>query len=113
MYFQVRTDNHVVNSEGFAEWVRSEVEPAVARFGDRLRRLEVYVRDMNSHKGGVDKRCSIEAHLSGRQPVAVHADAPDLGGALDGAVEKLTRALEHALGKLADRGRASASGQES
>jgi hypothetical protein len=54
------------------------------------------VQDTNSHKGGVDKRCSIEAQLSGRQPVAVHADAPDVGAALDGAVEKLTRALEHA-----------------
>lgn len=114
MHFQVRTDNHVDNSEGLAEWVRSEVEGALTpRFSDRLRRLEVYLQDMNSHKGGIDKRCSIEAHLAGHQPVAVHADAADLEAALTGAIDKLTHALEHVLGKLADRGgRVPASGQE-
>src|SRR5262245_19767335 len=113
MFFQVRTDNHIANSEELAERVRAEVEHALSRrFADRVHRVEVYLQDMNSHKGGIDKRCSIEAHLSGHQPVVAHADASGIDEAVSGAVEKLTHVLEHTLGRLADRGgRVSMSGE--
>lgn len=115
MLFQLRTDNHVENSERLASWAQAEVEGALApRFTGRLRRVEVYVQDVNAHKGGNDKRCAIEAHLAGHQPVAVSAEAPSLEEAISGAVDKLSHALEHTLGRLADRpGRVSASGEES
>jgi hypothetical protein len=114
MYFQLHTDNHIKNNEELASRVRAEVEGAIAqRFSGRLQRVEVYLRDVNAHKGGVDKRCSIEAHLAGLQPVAVHADAASIEESVSGAAEKLTRALEHTLGRLADRGgRVSMSGEE-
>src|SRR4051794_37832367 len=76
MHFQVRTDNHLENSEALTEALRAEVEAAVPpRFTDRLRRVEVYLQDVNSHKGGVDQRCTIEAHLAGHPPVVVHEQA--------------------------------------
>ncbi len=114
MLFQVRTDNHVTNSEGLAEGVRAEVEGAlVPRFGDQLRRVEVYIQDVNSHKKGVDKRCAIEAHLAGYQPVAVDARAAGVDEAVSAAVDQLLRALDHRLGRLADRGgHVSMSGEE-
>jgi len=105
MHFQVRTDNHIDNSEGLADFVRATVEGVLSsRYGDRLRRLEAYLQDVNAHKGGLDKRCSLEAHLSGHQPVVAHADAAQIEEAVRGAAEKLDRALEHVLGRLADRG---------
>jgi hypothetical protein len=105
MLLQVRTDNHIDNSEGLADRVRAEVEGALTRrFSDRLQRVEVYLQDVNSHKGGVDKRCTIEARLAGYQPVAVHNAAPTLDEAVSGAVDRLLHALEHALGRLSDRG---------
>jgi len=104
MLLQVRTDNHIPNSDDLHDRVRAEVEGALhPRFSDRLRRVEVYLQDTNSNKGGVDKRCSIEAHLAGHQPVAVHEQAAGLDEALSGAVDKLVRALDHTLGRLHDR----------
>jgi ribosome-associated translation inhibitor RaiA len=105
MHFQVRTDNHIENTDDLADRVRAEVEGAVhPRFTDRLRRVEVYLQDVNSHKGGSDKRCTIEAHLAGHQPVAVHEQAPAVAEAVSAAVDRLTRVLESTLGRLADRG---------
>src|SRR3954454_2427820 len=100
MIFQVRTDNHIRNSEEFSEEIRADVEAAFGpRFGDRLRRVEVYLEDVNAEKGGVDTRCSIEVHLAGRPAVAAKDQAADVETAVDGAVEKVLRVLEHQLGR--------------
>jgi len=113
MHFQLRTDNHLGNSEGFTDRVRATVEGALLpRFAGRLHRVEAYLQDTNAGKGGIDKRCSLEAHLAGQQPVAVHAEAADVDEAVTAAAEKLRHALEHVVGRLAERGRTSASGQQ-
>jgi hypothetical protein len=44
-------------------------------------------------------RCLIEARVTGRPPVAVTQHADTLADALNGAVHKLSRALEHAQGR--------------
>ncbi len=113
MLFQLRTDNRISNSEGLADRVRADIEATLTqRYADQLRRIEVYLQDTNAHKGGNDKRCSIEAHLAGYQPIAVHGEASNLDDAVSGAAEKLVHALEHALGRLHDRGgRTSMSGE--
>ena len=113
MLFQLRTDNHIKNHERLADGIRADVESALTdQLAGRLRRVEVYLQDLNSHKGGVDKRCAIEAHPAGHQPVTVSNEAPSVDEAVRGAVDKLLHALEHTLGRLSDRGgRVSMSGE--
>ena len=104
MHFQVRTDNHIDNNEELLDRIRAEVEGALdPRFTDRIRRVEVYLQDMNSHKRGIDTRCCIEVSLAGHQPVAVDDTAADIDDAVSGATDKLLRALERTLGRLEDR----------
>ena len=114
MIFQVRTDNHIRNSAAFAESIRADVEAAFgSRFGDRLRRVEVYLEDVNSDKGGIDTRCSVEVHLAGRPAVAAHDVAADVETAVDGAVERVLRVIEKQLGRQDDRaGHTSAAGDQ-
>jgi len=103
--FQLRTDNHIKNHESLSEAIRADVESALnPHYTDRLRRVEVYLQDLNSHKGGVDTRCAIEPHLAGHQPVAVSHQAPNVDAAVSGAVDRLLHALEHTLGRLRDQG---------
>lgn len=113
MRFQIRTDNHIKNSEELAGRVQAEIEGALGeRFHQRVERVEVYLQDLNGHKGGADTRCSIDAHVAGYVPVAVDERAVNIDQALGGAVDKLLRALEHRLGRLEDRaGHASAGGE--
>lgn len=58
MLFQLRTDNHIHNSEELSSAVEATVQSSiVARLGDRLRRVEVYLEDTNAQKkGGADVR---------------------------------------------------------
>jgi ribosome-associated translation inhibitor RaiA len=114
MEFQVRTDNHIKNSEALSDGIRALVEGNLnRRFSERLRRVEVYLQDVNAQKHGIDKRCSIEAHLAGLQPVAVHGLASNIDEAVSGAVDKLVRTLDRTLGRLHDHnGRVSMSGEE-
>jgi hypothetical protein len=62
--------------------------------------VEVQLTDENHAKGGNDTRCMLEARLPGRAPVAVSNIAENQDLAMRGACDKLSRALEHALGKL-------------
>src|SRR5258708_618997 len=61
MHFQVKTDNHIQATEELVSGIRSDVEAALDhRFHDQLRRVEVYLQDMNAHKKGEDKHCTLE-----------------------------------------------------
>lgn len=113
MIFQVRTDNHITNSDEFSESIRADVEVAIgSRFGDRLRRVEVYLEDMNADKRGIDTRCSVEIHLAGHPAVAAEGRAADVEAAVDLALDRVLRVIEKQFGRQDDRaGRASAAGE--
>lgn len=101
MQIQVNTDRNIQGGESLHERVQAMVADAVSHMSDRITRIEVHLSDENSDKGGdKDKRCMIEARLAGLQPVAVTHQAESLALAIDGAAEKLERALETTLGKL-------------
>ncbi len=98
----VNTDHNVEGHEALAESVEAAVRHGIARFADRLTRVEVHLSDENSHKhGSEDKRCVMEARIAGRQPMAVTNNAPDVNKAVAGAVDKLRSALDTVFGKLA------------
>jgi hypothetical protein len=114
MTFLLRTDNHIRNSEDFTESVRADLEAELTpRYGDRLRRVEVYLEDVNSGKGGGDTRCAIEIHLAGLQPFVAEGNAADPESAIEGALHKVLHLMEHHLGRLGDRaGHTAASGEK-
>ena len=101
MQIQLNTDNHLSASEALAATVEAELRSTLDRFADRITRIEVYLSDTNSTKSGADdKRCVMEARVSGRQPVSVTAQANSTRQAIDGAAAKLLHALDTVFGKL-------------
>ncbi len=103
MQIQINTDHHIDGSEARDAWARGVLEAALAPWADQLSRIELHFNiEHGGHAGTADIRCLIEARLNFRPPVAAthHADALDT--ALNGALHKLLRALEHAKGR-ADR----------
>lgn len=102
MLIKVNTDNHIHGSEQLASEVESVVESSLSHFRTRITRVEVHLSDENGPKAGDrDIRCLIEARLSGMQPTAVSHQASALSDAVSGAAQKLERALESVVGKLA------------
>jgi ribosome-associated translation inhibitor RaiA len=114
MRVQLNTDRHIAAHDELAHQVETVMESTVGRFADQITRVEVRLSDENSHKGGGDdKRCLLEARLAGLQPMAVSHQAATLPQAIDGAAEKLARALESTLGRLGhQKGRPSSGGHQ-
>jgi ribosome-associated translation inhibitor RaiA len=101
MQILVNTNHGITGTEALSERVEGMVEAAVGRFADRITRIEVHLSDVNGEKhGAVDKRCMLEARVGGLKPIAVTHQAENMREAVNGAAEKLGRALGHALGRL-------------
>ncbi len=102
MQVQVNTGNGLGNGEALERWADGFLQQALQRFAQDLSRIEVQLSDENGDaKGGTaDIRCTLEARLNGREPVAVHNHAGNQDLAIRGAAEKLAHALDHIFGKL-------------
>ena len=100
MQFQFNSDSSVMGTENVAERIEEAVRSKLARFEDRLTRLEVHVSDENARKGGDDdKTCMIEARPRGDKPIGVTEHAGDVDTAARRAASTMAQRLERVLGK--------------
>jgi len=99
----INTDHNIGGHEVLAAQVSGVVKNALSRLSDHITRVEVHLSDDNGDKrGNNNKRCVMAARLEGRQPIVVTDQAATLDQAVDGAANKLTRLIEHTLGRLHD-----------
>jgi ribosome-associated translation inhibitor RaiA len=104
MHVQVSTDNNINGSAKLIENISAELTESFSRFGNQITRIDVHLRDTNGPKtAGDDKSCLLEARLAGRQPTVVSHEAATVRQAIDGATDKLERALDHLIGRLSER----------
>jgi ribosome-associated translation inhibitor RaiA len=109
MQIQVHTTNQLDGSSQLSEQVQEDLELTLARFQERITRIEVHFSDENSHKGGAeDKRCVMEARVSGLRPLSVSNGASTLSESYQGAIKKLEKVLRRTLGRLDDQKNTSA-----
>lgn len=88
-----------IHGQGFtvtpalAEHVRRRLGFVLTRHGDRIQRVEVRIGDENGPRGGVDKFCRIQVHLT-NVPVAVIRDVgADLYAVIDRAADRVGRVV--------------------
>lgn len=102
MQIQVNTPDGAGGADLIAS-VEQAVSEAVSRFEAHLTRIEVHLSDVNADKGGErDKRCVAEARPTGMAPIAVTHQAGTTQAAMNGALGKLSRALDTALASRTD-----------
>ena len=102
MQFQFNSDSSVMGTENVAERIEAMMRDKLARFDERLTRVEVHVRDVNSAKHGADdKECVIEARPRGGKPIGVHGKADKVDDAARKAANTLVQRLERVFGKEA------------
>jgi ribosome-associated translation inhibitor RaiA len=101
MQILIASDHHIKGGESATEKVESIVHAAVDRFASRITRIEVHLSDTGglSHSER-QKRCVMETRIGSLRPIAVADAAPTLLVAIEGAAEKLEKALEHTIGRL-------------
>jgi len=92
MQVLVHCDDHICCDNELIRRVESVITGTLERFGERLSRVEVWLRNLNSEKpGDRDKVCSLEARLAGAAPVSAEHEAPTLAEAIHVAAGKLER----------------------
>ena len=92
------------NTDGghlMAEHLQKVVQDAMARFAERVTRVEAHLSDINSQAKSSDDdiHCTLEARLVGLDAIAVKDQASNAHQAIEGAVRKLKRAVGTALAK--------------
>jgi hypothetical protein len=95
---QVNFDDSVPGDGELVRRVEGVLEGALDRFGERICRICVRLRDLNSEQMGLpDKSCRLDARISDLGPVAVIHEAATLTEAIHGAADKLRRLLAREL----------------
>lgn len=92
-------------SDAFADHIRRSLNKVDRRFGDWLTRTEVFVKDVNGPKGGVDKHSRFEARPRGVDPIVIEHQDEDPYTCVSRGADKLEKALERRRGKLEERER--------
>ena len=107
MQVQVSTDNHIPGDERLSEYAQTVIGDSLARFQDRVTRVDVHLSDEigTNKRADDDKRCSLEAHVAGHQPVAVTHHAANVRDSITGASHKLQRVLTDIVEKELDKRR--------
>ena len=104
LFIQIYADNQVESDAERNLRLEEQVRQRLARFQDRITDVEVHVSDLNGSKGGHgDLRATLEARVNGIPPIAVAEEGTNVDRAVIGAAKKAVRALDHQLGRLADR----------
>lgn len=101
MQILIETDTHIDGNEAFSRWASSEIQANLARFGDRITRVQAFFSDENAGKKdtGDSIQCTLEVRLEGRQPMVLKHNGANLKQAVAGASEKMGRLLDSTLGK--------------
>ncbi|MFU7527657.1 HPF/RaiA family ribosome-associated protein [Qipengyuania sp. ASV99] len=100
MQFQFNSDSSVMGTENVAERIEVMVREKLARFEDRLTRVEVHVSDENGSKHGADdKACTIEARPRGGKPIGVTDHASKVDDAARKAANTMAQRLDRLFGK--------------
>ena len=104
MNIQINTGHNIQGNKALITKFSSTIKSALIRMSDHITKVEVHLKDEDGDKKGKnDKRCMIEAHIEGRQPIVVTEHADTLNQALDGAIDKLINMIESIRGRQRDR----------
>lgn len=103
MQIRLSSDDKVHGGEALAAWVQKEALDKLGRFAGRVTRVDVHLGDASAVHGQVaDKRCTLEAHMAGHAPLAVHHEAGKVADAMHGALDRLARKLDSTQGRARD-----------
>ena len=104
MQILLHSDPHTDGSHLMSEHLKVVVTEAMVHFGERVKRVEAHLSDVNSatKSGAGDIHCTLEARVVGHDPVVVKHHAGNAHQAIEGAVRKLKRALRSQISKHDD-----------
>ena len=86
-------------SQAIDTFVRDELRAALQRFSEHLLDTDVFMKDINGPKGGVDKQVLMRLRLRSGQLIAVETQRADLYAAIKVSVQRSKRVVRRSLRK--------------
>lgn len=101
MLVQINTDKNIEGYSRMNDFFSEEVKKELARFDEKVTRVEVHLGDENSTKFGKnDKRCTIEVRVEKKNPIAVTTHSDTIEKSFFEGIEKIKRSLDSTLEKM-------------
>lgn len=85
------------------EHIERRLRFALARFGNRVERVVVFLQDRNGPKGGIDKVCRILAKVQGCGSVMAAVADADWTAAVDRATTRIGHTVARQIDRIRDR----------
>jgi hypothetical protein len=100
MKIQLSTDKTIHGNESLHDHFTSLIATELDPYKAHIFNIDAHVKDENGIKEGRnDISCLLEASMDGRKTMVVSYQADTIELAVSGAIEKLKRALESAIGR--------------
>jgi putative sigma-54 modulation protein len=80
-------------------FVRTRIQAALQRFEEQVVAVDVFLKDINGPKGGIDKQALVRVRLRNRQVITTEIARTGLRAAVVVSVRKAKRAVRRSLKK--------------
>lgn len=104
MLIAIRETGIGLSSDGRA-YAIDRVERALATARTHIRKVMIYLTDLNGPRGGADKLCRLAVTLDTGRPVVVVTNGETVTGAVDGAADKAGEVVHDEIHRRSDRRR--------
>ncbi len=104
MLIAIRETGIGLSADGRARAI-DRVERALASVREHVRKVMVYLTDLNGPRGGVDKLCRVAVTLDTGRPVVVVTSGESVSGVVDGAADKAGDVVHQEVHRRCDRRR--------
>ena len=86
-------------SSAIDTFVRDEIRSSLERFTEDVISVDVFMKDTNGPKGGVDKQVVLRIQLRGRQQITLQTTREDLYAAVRISIKRAKRAVRRSVRK--------------
>ena len=86
-------------SQAIDEFAREQMRIALQRLSDDVVAVDVFMKDINGPKGGIDKQALIRVRLRNRQVIALETAHENLYAAIKKGIKRTKRAVRRHLRK--------------
>ena len=86
-------------------FAREQLDAMLRPFSDFIVSIDVFMKDANGPKGGIDKEVLINVRLRNRQQIALHSTHENLYAAIKNGAKRIKRAVRRNLRRSRRPGR--------
>ena len=98
MLIDIQTQGFEI-TDGLRDYTERHIAFGLGRSAYQVRRVSVFLADINGPRGGIDKRCRIRVSLVPSLEVVVEDTQADLYQAIDRAAERVGRTVARNVGR--------------